>query len=141
MARRCHAARTFCPINVAWLRLKMGTLKVNLRTSEVYSLRQSGEWESVSFHETQPRWQHQGGYYSAKLRITIDGVRYRQNCFLHRIVWMAKHKLELTDGFEIDHLDGKACNHWTNLERLTTEEHQQRTAERSACGEYANVPF
>jgi hypothetical protein len=128
--------RTICPHNIAWLRLANGTLRVDLDTSEVFSLH-NGRWRKVTFHETQPRtWygeSHYGGYYSAKLRITIDGVYYRQHVFLHRVVWMAKHRQELLPTDQVDHGSlGKACNHWSNLEKVTPQENCRRRDRVSA---------
>ncbi len=128
--------RNICPHNVAWLRLQNGTLRVDLDTSEVFSL-VYGRWVQVRFHETQSRtWHgetHYGGYFHAKLRITIDGVRYRQNVFLHRIVWMAKHNEELLPTDQVDHGPrGKECNHWSNLEKVTPSENCRRRDQASA---------
>ncbi len=128
--------RCLCPINVAWLRLQNGTLRVDLDTSEVFSLIK-GQWKKVSFWRTKDRTQagdtHSGGYLCAKLRITIAGVRYRQNTFLHRLVWMAKHGEELLPSEQIDHgAAGKACNHWSNLEKVTPQENCRRRNRVSA---------
>lgn len=127
MAKR---KRNICPHNVAWLRLQNGTLRVDLETSEVFSLIH-GRWVKVVFFQTvKQMWQGRqcsGGYWYTKLRIVIDGVRYRQNVFLHRIVWMAKNNEELLPGDQVDHGPaGKECNHWSNLEKVSAKENSRR---------------
>lgn len=118
--------KNVCPINVAWHRLQAGTLRVDLDTCQVYS-RVAGQWQPIRFLATTKRGQHAGGYLCAKLQATIDGVTYRQQSCLHRIVWMAKHGQQL---FANDHVDhgkaGRACNHWSNLERVTPQENNRR---------------
>lgn len=102
----------------------------------------SGKSLRVCFHETKALTDklqhHQGGYFSAKLKITIDGVLHRQHCFLHRIVWMARYRQPILAGEEIDHGPaGKPCNHWTNLEKVTPAENSRRREERAG----SEVPF
>lgn len=122
-----------CPFNVAWLRLQAGTLRVELEDCRVFSLTRSG-WQPLVFTETKDRqWNGvacSGGYFATKLRMTIDGVRYRQRAYLHRVIWMAKHWQELLPTDHVDHgREGRPCNHWTNLEKVTPSENMQRRSD------------
>jgi hypothetical protein len=119
-----------CPINIGWHRLQNGTLRVDLDTCEVFSIVR-GQCRPLVFEVTKDRvWNGQrcsGGYLSTKLCATIAGVSYRQRAYLHRLVWMAKHGVELTP---LDHVDhgprGRPCNHWSNLECVTISENMRR---------------
>ena len=131
--------RKRCPINVAWLRLQLGTLRVDLDTCEVFTT-QHGKWKPLIFHESKPFQGHCGGYWFAKIRITINGIHYRQNVALHRIIYMAKHNIELRPEDQIDHGQaGKSVNHWSNLELVNQTENNRRRDERDSIGNYA--PF
>lgn len=133
--------RQICPINVAWLRLQDGTLRVDLETCKVWSRTKHG-WMLVRFVPTVKRHPHTGGYLTAKLRITIAGRRHRQHCCLHRIVWMAKHGQELWPSDQIDHgKAGKQCNHWSNLERVTQAENLRRRFESNQATAEAAADF
>jgi hypothetical protein len=128
MARR----RKKCPHNIAWLRLQNGTLRVDLETSEVFSLF-NGEWKSLVFRETTPQsGGHSGGYLYTKIGMTVDGEYWRQSVFLHRVVYMAAHGVELQPTDEIDHLDADQRNcHWENLELVSGDENKLRRDRRA----------
>lgn len=135
--------RQRCPINIAWLRLQLGTLRVDLDTCEVFRL--VGEtWKPLIFHESKPFQGHCGGYWFAKIRISISGVGYRQNVALHRLIYMAKYNVELKPEDQVDHgKQGKSVNHWSNLEKVDQQENNRRRDERDQIGEYSPnyVPF
>lgn len=115
-------------------RLLDGSLRVDVETAEVWSRRRYGKagdrwgsWSKLVAAPANPRpgrsWEKKRHLF-VRLKKSVEGVIYRKNFPLHKLVWMARHGRVVPAGHEVHHGEaGVEVNAWWNLDCLTKEEH------------------
>lgn len=124
------------PIKIIYQRLRNGSLVVDFKTGEVYSVKPPGYYRKLIPFECDCGYLFVAIYKRVKHR---DGTftDFRRGIAVHKLVWIAFHKRAVPRGYEVHHKNrNKKKNGIKNLRCLSRSKHRELHAKEDEALNY-----